>query len=47
VKKEHSNTETTWLEEIKATVKQIFSTPGTVWIMMFVIVYKLGKLWEG
>lgn len=47
VKKEHSNTETTWLEEIKSTVKQIFSTPGTVWIMMFVIVYKLGKLWEG
>lgn len=47
VKKEHSKTETTWLEDIKSTVKQIFSTPGTLWIMMFVIVYKLGKLWEG
>lgn len=47
VKKEDSKTETTWLEDIKSTVKQIFSTPGTLWIMMFVIVYKLGKLWEG
>lgn len=32
-----------WLPDIKSTIKQIYNTPGTLWIMIFVLFYKLGK----
>ncbi|XP_063435561.1 major facilitator superfamily domain-containing protein 3-like [Mytilus trossulus] len=42
-KKENGPTERKLLPGMKSTFQQIYNTPGTLWIMMFVIVYKLGE----
>ncbi|CAC5377515.1 unnamed protein product [Mytilus coruscus] len=41
--KEHGSMERKLLPGIKSTFQQIYNTPGTLWIMMFVIIYKLGE----
>lgn len=41
--KEHGSMERKLLPGIKSTLQQIYNTPGTLWIMMFVIIYKLGR----
>ena len=37
------NSNKRWLPDIKCTIHQIYNTPGTLWIMIFVLIYKLGE----